>query len=368
MLLKDFGEKAQRKLSLSRVIVVGAGGLGCPVLQYLTAAGVGTIGLIDDDVVSLENLHRQVLYKTEDIGTPKVICAERTLKQLNPGISLQAFFSRLTNQNALEILGTYDVVVDGTDNFASRYLINDACVLLNKPLVYGAISQYEGQVAVFNYPENKKRSVNYRDLFPEPTGEGEVMNCEEIGVLGVLPGIIGSMQANEAIKIITGIGKPLFNRLITYHSLNNHFYNLEIYPRKESKSRIPKTRLHFKNFDYNGFCSSDSSLINEVNISQLKDLLNRKDSGILDIREHGEIRGVEKYQYVHIPYDRLKNKTHLIRGEKVVVICDKGINSQRAVRQLVQLFGNQKRFYSLKGGMVAWNMYYEKSDYEKNKA
>ncbi len=199
MLLKEIGESGQQKLLQAKVLVVGAGGLGCPVLQYLAAAGVGKLGIVDDDIVSLTNLHRQVLYNTSDIGFAKTERAAAALRSLNPDIEIIPYNLRLTNQNALDIINNYDIVVDGTDNFSSRYMINDACVLLKKPLVYAAISRFEGQVAVFNYIDNdNEKPVNYRDLFPIPPAEDEAMNCAVAGVLGVLTGIIGSMQANRS--------------------------------------------------------------------------------------------------------------------------------------------------------------------------
>src|SRR5204862_3188744 len=207
IILPGFREKGQRELLQTKVIVVGAGGLGCPALQYLTAAGVGTIGIIDDDVVSLNNLQRQVLYSVNDIGFSKAERAAITLRQLNTGIKIISYYERLTTQNALALFKEFDIIIDGTDNFSTRYMINDACVLLNKPLVYGAISQFEGQVSVFR--NKNEEDVNYRDIFPDPPKDGEVLNCAEAGVLGVLPGIIGTMMANETIKLITSIGEPL---------------------------------------------------------------------------------------------------------------------------------------------------------------
>ena len=214
ILLKEFGIDAQQKLLQAKVLVIGAGGLGCPALQYLVAAGIGTIGIVDDDIVSLNNLHRQVLYTVNDIGLSKAEVAAEKLKALNDEINIISYNERLTNKNALALLMNMILLVDGTDNFSSRYMINDACVLLNKPLVYGAISKFEGQVAVFNIKDEIQiRAINYRDLFPTPPKDDEVLNCAEAGVLGVLPGIIGTMQANETIKLITGIGKPLINTI-----------------------------------------------------------------------------------------------------------------------------------------------------------
>ena len=205
ILLKEFGIAGQQKLLQAKVLVIGAGGLGCPVLQYLTAAGIGCIGIVDNDVVSLSNLHRQVLYDTNDIGKSKVSVAAEKLRLVNSDTELIEYHIHLDKNNCLGIINEYDIIIDCTDNFASRYMINDACVLKAKPLVYAGVNRFEGQVAVFNVTRNEKvRTANYRDLFPVQPEQNEVLNCSEAGVLGVLPGIIGSMQASEAIKLITG--------------------------------------------------------------------------------------------------------------------------------------------------------------------
>src|SRR5688572_2544337 len=257
IILKEFGEPGQQKLLQAKVLVIGAGGLGCPVLQYLAAAGVGTIGIVDDDAVALNNLHRQVLYSVNDIGLLKAERAASVLQRLNPEINIIPFIQRLTVENALEIMQSFDIIVDGTDNFATRYMINDACVLLNKLLVYGAISQFEGQAAIFNYRQkNNDMPVNYRDIFPQPPKDDEILNCAEAGVLGVLPGIIGTMMANETIKLITGIGKPLINRLLTYNALNNQLYDFELIAREETRSLIPANEILFKQMAYEWLCSS----------------------------------------------------------------------------------------------------------------
>jgi adenylyltransferase/sulfurtransferase len=350
------------------VIVIGAGGLGCPVLQYLCGAGVGTLGIIDDDIVSLENLHRQIIYRTADVGKPKAVCAEKVLRELNPEINIRVYHKRLTNQNALEILEDFDVVVDGTDNLTTRYLINDACVILNKPLVYGAVSQFEGQVAVFNFPLEKNRTASYRDLFPEPPQGNEMMNCEETGVLGVLPGIIGMWQANETIKILTGIGTPLINSLLIYHALKNQFIKMEIHPRAVSKSRTPENRDEFIEFDYDFFCSSDSSSVcREISVSQLEDLLDQEGTELLDIRESGNIPDLQKCRYVQIPYTRLDKELHQILGKNVIVVCQRGLISKRAGKKIAEIFNGYKRVYSLRGGIAEWNKYIAQKDYESEK-
>jgi len=357
MILKNFGPSAQKKLKEAKVLVIGAGGLGCPVLLYLTAAGVGKLGIVDDDVVSLNNLHRQVLYGMEDIGHPKTIRAELALKALNPDIHFQGYNTRLTNQNALEIMGDYDLVVDGTDNFPSRYLINDACVLLDKPMIYGAISQYEGQLAVFNYSDGKNKKVNYRDLFPIPPGHNEVLSCEEGGVLGVLPGIIGSMQANETIKIITGLGKPLVNQLYTYHALTAQSYMIQIDPPAAS-FHSPQTEDEFKNFDYTLFCAPGTEEISEVNSAQLMKMMEKGDLTIVDIRQKGTVPGVGKANLVQgISIEELKKSQDILKGKRIVVVCQAGISSRHTVKELMVHFSPGKRIYSLRGGITEWKKY-----------
>ncbi|MBR9999380.1 MAG: HesA/MoeB/ThiF family protein [Cyclobacteriaceae bacterium] len=357
--LKDFGEAAQNKLLHAKVIVIGAGGLGCPALQYLAAAGVGTLGIVDEDVVSLENLHRQLLYTTGDIGRPKTECARSALLALNPEVMIMTFSTRLTNQNALEILQPYDLVIDGTDNFTSRYLINDACVLLNKPLIYGSVSQYEGQLSVFNYATGKDSGVNYRDVFPRPPGEGEVMNCEEAGVLGVLPGIIGTMQANEAIKLVTGIGKPLANQLFIYHALTSQVYQVELTASENPESDIPASEEAYREFDYHWFCSSGFDPGCEIDVSRFNELVKEGNVAVIDIRTGGNNLGFKKsLPYYRIPFSALDEQNSLIGGEnEVVVVCESGISSKDAVKILSEKFGPEKKIYSLHGGIREWKKY-----------
>ncbi len=357
IILKDFGFSAQNKLKQAKVLVVGAGGLGCPALQYLAAAGVGTLGIVDDDMVSLDNLHRQILYKMEDIGKAKTFCARLALNALNPDINIHPYTSRLTNQNALEIISEYDVVVDGTDNFPSRYLINDACVITNKPIVYGAISQYEGHLAVFNWSGTAEIPVNYRDLFPHPPGEKEVLNCEEMGVLGVLPGIIGTMQANEVIKIITGVGKPLANQLLTYQAHSCQSYVIQLF-HTEDDSQALKTERQFKDFNYSLFCYPGTGEVPEIDTRQLKHMLDHQPVTILDIRKSGKIMGVEKSKYIYqIPFEQITSNHIPIKGKEVVVICQAGISSRKAVKDLMAQYGSRKKFYSLRGGLMEWNKF-----------
>ena len=224
ILLDKIGLEGQEKLKGAKVLVIGAGGLGCPVLQYLTAAGVGTIGIIDFDIVDETNLQRQILFTVNDVGVNKAEAAENRLRQLNPYVRFNIYPERLTTKNALNLFSEYDIIVDGTDNFSTRYLVNDACVITGKPLVYGAIYKFEGQVAVFNF----NGGPSYRCLFPEPPKSGSVPNCSEVGVIGVLPGLIGTQQANEVIKLILEIGEPLSGKLLTYNSLDNSFFTLKV--------------------------------------------------------------------------------------------------------------------------------------------
>ncbi|MEQ1798236.1 MAG: HesA/MoeB/ThiF family protein [Lacibacter sp.] len=353
LILQGFGAEAQQKLLSASVLVIGAGGLGCPVLQYLTAAGVGSIGIVDDDVVALSNLHRQVLYNVQMIGKPKANCAVEVLQQLNPQTRFNIYNERLTNRNAANILSAFDVVVDGSDNFATRYLVNDACVLLNKPLVYGAISQYEGQLAVFNMLQNNERSANYRDLFPHPPKEGEVLNCAEAGVLGVLPGIIGSMMANETIKLITGTGKLLVNHLLTYNTLNNQTYVLEITALAETRSLIPATEAALLQTDYEWLCSS-AIVVNEIDVPEFNRLIANGTAAIVDVREKDELPVVTEFSHLQISLSQLQQHTAWLTEDTIVVFCLSGKRSAQAAKQLNELFGASKKIYSLKGGIQQW--------------
>lgn len=351
IILPEFGEEGQQKLILAKVLVIGAGGLGCPALQYLTAAGVGTIGIVDDDTVSLNNLHRQVLYSVNDIGFSKAERAANILQQLNPGIKIIAYNERLTTQNALTLIEEYDVIFDGTDNFSTRYMINDACVMLNKPLVYGAISQFEGQVSLFL---NKNGDdVNYRDLFPDPPKDGEVLNCAEAGVLGVLPGIIGTMMANETIKLITGIGEPLINRILTYNALSNEIFVLTLSPGQDTRSLIPKNESAFLKTDYVWLCSSPVAN-EEIDATTFNNLVEKGNVDVIDVRELHETPAVNEFDHLRIPLAQLAEKSSSIRSGNVIAFCQSGKRSLQAAKILNGIFGNSKKIYSLRGGIVAW--------------
>lgn len=353
VLLKEFGEKGQQKLLQAKVLVAGAGGLGCAALQYLAGGGVGTIGIVDDDVVSLSNLHRQVLYTTNDIGSSKAERAAYSLQQLNPEVDIIAYNKRLTTANCLEMIAAFDIVIDGTDNFSTRYMINDACVLLNKPLVYGAISKFEGQVAVFNYQSGKGTiPVNYRDLFPQPPDDNEILNCAEAGVLGVLPGIIGTMQANETIKLIAGIGKPLVDHLLTYDALTNQVYKLALTPADGTHSLIPKDAAAFKSTQYDRFCSSSVDTQFEIGIEELEQLAASGNIDIIDVRELGEEPLITRFSNKQIPLSQLKKQLTVFENDTIITFCQSGKRSLQAARYLFETFGVSKKIYSLRGGVM----------------
>ena len=354
IILKGFGEEGQQKLLAAKVLVIGAGGLGCPALQYLAAAGTGHIGIVDHDKVALSNLHRQVLYTTNDIGFSKTIKAKSALQQLNPSIQITAYNERFTTNNALTIIKEYDIIVDGTDNFATRYMINDACVLMDKPFVYGAVSQFEGQVAVFNNNEkNGARTANYRDLFPLPPKENEILNCAEAGVLGVLPGIIGTMQASETIKLITGIGKPLTNSLMTYNALTNQSYTVSLHAREGTVLLIPADADAFRNFNYEWLCNA---AINqpEIDADTFNELVAADNADIIDVREYDETPLINDFSHFRIPLSQFKQTIPLLQRDTVIVFCQSGKRSLQAAQWLSDAFGSSKKIYSLKGGILTW--------------
>ena len=354
IILPEFGEEGQGQLLGSKVLVIGAGGLGCPVLQYLAAAGIGTIGIVDDDVVALNNLHRQVLYSINDLGLSKAETAAQILRQSNPGIRIIPYNERLTVQNALILFDEFDTIIDGTDNFSTRYMINDACVLMNKPLVYGAISRFEGQVSVFNFRRNENDdTVNYRDLFPNPPKEDEVLNCEEAGVLGPLAGMIGTMMANETIKLITGIGDPLANQLLTYNSLNNQVYQFALSARKGTRSLMPENEAAFLQTDYEWLCSSQRKE-SEIDPDTFISLIAEGNVDVIDVREPGEMPAVNDFSNFKIPLAKLSENASLIKSDTIVAFCQSGQRSLRAVKILSSIFGEDKKIYSLRGGIVEW--------------
>jgi len=353
IILKGFGETAQQKLLNAKVLVIGAGGLGCPALQYLTAAGVGTIGVVDDDVVSLSNLHRQVLYSVNDIGYSKAERAVDKLEQLNPETRFHCYKARLTSNNAADIISPYNIIIDGSDNFATRYLVNDTCVLLDKTLVYGAVSQYQGQVGIFNCATKLNTApVNYRDLFPQALADTEILNCEEAGVLGVLPGIIGTMMANEAIKLITSLGKPLIDRLLNYDALNNEVYEMELIARNGTRSMIPANLEILKETDYQSHCSPHQAF--EIDSERFNQLLEVGDVDIIDVREKSELPEIRQFEHLTIPLEQLQNAIGKLKSSTIVLFCQSGKRSLQAADRLSKILGDSRKIYSLRGGIVSW--------------
>ncbi len=351
--LKEFGGEAQQRLLEAKVLVVGAGGLGCPVLQYLVAAGVGTIGIVDDDVVALNNLHRQVLYGMDDIGKSKAQVAARKLQLVNNQADIRFYAERLTVSNALSIISAYDIVVDGTDNFSSRYMINDACVLLVKPLIYGAISKFEGQIAVLNVTGgSNRRATNYRDLFPE-LKDGDILNCAEAGVLGVLPGIIGVMMANETIKLITGTGRVLVDRMIAYNALDNSVYEFGLSLNERAQDAIPKDEITFQRMNYAWLCSGERQDDFEIDAVEFGNFIDDEKAVIIDVREKNEQPLVNSFEHLQIPMAELKANVSLIKKDKVVVFCKSGIRSSQAVKMLREMLKG-KMIHSLRGGIGEW--------------
>ena len=310
--LKKFGKSGQQKLRETKVFIAGAGGLGCPALLYLAAAGVGTIGFADDDVVSLPNLHRQVLFSMDDIGKPKVQVAEKKLKQLNPGITLISYPVKLTSRNVLNIIKEYDVIIDGTDNFAAKYLLNDACVLLDKPLIYGSVSKFEGQVAILNVRDEKNIKCNYRDMFPQPPVD-EIPNCSEDGVLGVVTGITGTMQANEAVKLIAGIGVPLINRLMIYNSLNAETYTIGLSENKDAYS-LPLNEEEFIKMNYDWLCETNQK-VEIIDAAVFRQMLAENNAAFIDVRENNEKPDMD-FRHKKVPLSQFKNEFKNIEENK----------------------------------------------------
>jgi adenylyltransferase/sulfurtransferase len=346
-ILPGFGREGQQKLSAAKVLVVGAGGLGCPALLYLAAAGVGTLGIADGDNVSESNLNRQTLFGKNDIGKPKAETAKKVLKDKYPDIDFEAIPNYLTSENALGILENFDLVLDGSDNFETRYMINDACVLLKTPLVMGAIYQYEGQLAVFNYGKNP---VNYRDIYPDPPTENEIPNCSETGVLGVLPGIIGSLQAAEAIKIISGTGTVLSHKMLLYNLKTCAFYEVAISPNPNSSQAIPATEEAFKKRDYRISCGTAENIAWKKALDWLENTLNSK---LIDIREPGEEPLVEIPKAEKIPMGIIEeNPEQLQSVEHILLFCKSGQRSNRLANNLKKRFP-EKKIFSVEGGVLA---------------
>jgi len=360
LIMPEVAMGGQRKLKAAKVLLVGAGGLGSPLGLYLAAAGVGTVGLVDFDVVDATNLQRQVLYGSSDVGRSKLDAAAERLRDVNPHVEIIPHEVRLTSENALRILEPYDVVVDGTDNFPTRYLVNDACVLLGKPNVYGSIFRFEGQVSVFF----AEKGPCYRCLFPEPPPPGLVPSCAEGGVLGVLPGIVGSLQALETIKLILGAGESLIGRLLLFDALMLRWRELKLHKNPDCPvcgERRTVTAL----VDYEEFCgipqaiaadAAERGALVEITASELKE---RLDDGepitIIDVREEHEweIANLEPYGARLVPIGQFAERMHeLDSADSIVVHCRSGARSAKAFRQLHA--AGFRRIWNLKGGILAW--------------
>lgn len=354
IILSEVGQEGQDKLSNAKVLVVGAGGLGCPVLQYLAAAGIGTLGIVDFDVVEESNLQRQILFGTSSIGKNKTLVAKERLQDLNPTITLKAYPEKLTSKNALQLIKDYDIIVDGTDNFPTRYLVNDAAILTQKPLVYGAIYKFEGQVSVFNY----QNGPSYRCLFPNPPKEGSIANCSEIGVLGVLPGIIGSMQANEVIKIILGFDGVLSGKLLCYDSKTGQTTIIKINKNQAEIDKVLGGQNTVQNEYLDVFCDS---LIKEISADEIDQKANVQ---FIDVREHHEEPRIDLPHCIHLPLNQIEKRVEQIDKTKTsIVFCQIGARSKTATALLQKHQINN--CYNLKGGVLALIEYLKINQHER---
>jgi molybdopterin/thiamine biosynthesis adenylyltransferase/rhodanese-related sulfurtransferase len=348
--LAGFGPGAQEKLKAGSVLVIGAGGLGCPALLYLAAAGVGRIVIVDDDRVDVSNLQRQVLYTSEDKGQLKAEAAARRLQALNPCIAVEPRSERFNRANALERVGACDVVIDGSDNFATRYLVNDACVLADRPFIYGAIQGFDGQLSVFNW----RAGPTYRCLFPEPPQPGTVPNCAEAGVLGVLPGLIGTAQACEAIKLLTGIGEPLSGRLLLWNALTmtTRCVSFAADPRSREIRELPPE-------GYGETCAAPAVDAEEIDVDGLRAAIGRgRAPQLLDVREGWERARGAIEPSAHVPLGELERDgaravAKLDRAALTVVYCAVGGRSLRGAKLLRERHGFSGAV-SLRGGYKAW--------------
>ena len=351
LLIPQIGRVGQQRLKAARVLIVGAGGLGSPLALYLAAAGVGTLGMVDFDTVDRSNLHRQVLYTVDDVGSPKLDAAVRRLKALNPHVEVVPHALRLTSDNALDVIRPYDLVVDGTDNFATRYLINDACVLLGKPNVYAAIFRFEAMLSVFAHHDGPC----YRCLYPEPPPPDLVPSCAEGGVLGVLPGIAGALQAAEAIKLLTHIGQSLVGRLLQFDALGMRTREFPVQRDPHCavcSASASITRL----IDYDQFCAGprNAIVVPEIDASELRALLAADGAPLLvDVRSADEAAVARIAGATLIPLPELEDAIDRLDPEAPLILyCQGGIRSERAGRMLMR--GGFKQVRHLRGGINAW--------------
>ncbi|MFD2421985.1 adenylyltransferase/sulfurtransferase MoeZ [Amycolatopsis pigmentata] len=355
LIIPDVGMDGQKRLKNAKVLVIGAGGLGSPALLYLAAAGVGTLGVIDFDVVDESNLQRQVIHGQSDVGKPKAVSAKESIAEINPFVEVRLHNEQLTTDNALDVFRDYDLIVDGTDNFATRYLVNDAAVLLGKPYVWGSIFRFEGQVSVFWEDAPNGKGLNYRDLYPEPPPPGMVPSCAEGGVLGVLCASIGSIMVTEAIKLITGIGEPLLGRLISYDALEMRYREVKI--RKD-----PETPKITQLIDYDAFCgvvsedAAEAAAGHTITPAELKAKFDAgEDFELIDVREPNE------YEIVNIKGAKLIPKDRILSGEAlaelpqdkpIVLHCKSGARSAEALAALHR--AGFRDATHLGGGVLAW--------------
>ena len=363
LVLPQVGVEGQERLARAKVFVVGAGGLGSPVLLYLAAAGIGTIGIIDDDRVDISNLQRQVLHRTEDVGRLKVESAKEQLLALDPNLTIIEHKERLNPNNALELLSGWDIVVDGTDNIPTRYLIDDACSLLSIPWVYGSIHRFEGQVSFFSTKQNRC----YRDLFPEAPPASALQNCAEAGVFGVLPGVVGSIQATEVIKYIVGMEPSLIGRLLLYDAESMSMQSLQ-FEALESKPEITDLRYAQALFDDPMYCTPRPQQVQEDEVPgesmmqsiTVSDLKTKQQGGwnpfIIDVRSEGELEQVRLSVFdLHVVHEVADTAADSVPEERdVVVICRSGMRSQLAIMLLNQSGIDMTRMYNLTGGIMAW--------------
>ncbi|MFS8860147.1 molybdopterin-synthase adenylyltransferase MoeB [Synechococcus sp. B60.1] len=359
LILPEVGLEGQKRLKAGKVLCIGTGGLGSPLLLYLAAAGVGRIGIVDFDVVDVSNLQRQVIHGTSWVGKPKVESAKNRILEINPYCQVDVYNTALKAHNALELFANYDVIVDGTDNFPTRYLVNDACVLTGKPNVYGSIFRFEGQATVFNYEDGP----NYRDLYPEPPPPGLVPSCAEGGVLGILPGIIGLIQATETVKILLGIGTTLSGRLLLYDALKMSFRELKL---RKNPATPPITQL----IDYEQFCGipqaqASQAEIPEISVAELKARMDAgKDFVLIDVRnpnewEIGRIPGAHLIPLPQIENgDGVEQVRKLLNGSELIVHCKSGVRSAKALK-ILQTAGIEGK--NLRGGILAWAEAYDPS-------
>jgi adenylyltransferase/sulfurtransferase len=352
--LPEVGVEGQRKLLDARVLLVGAGGLGCPTAQYLAAAGVGTLGLVDADHVDASNLQRQILYGTPDLGRAKVEVARERLERLNPDVKLETHALRLTSKNALELLAGYDVIVDGSDNFPTRYLVNDACVLLGKPNVHGSILRFDGQAAVFD----ARRGPCYRCLYPEPPPPEVAPSCAEAGVLGVLPGLIALVQATETLKLVLDVGDPLIGRLLQIDALEMRFTEFRV-PKDPGCPVCGERPSVTELIDYEGFCSGERPrpTFAEMEVEDLAALRARGEEHLLlDVRESAEYERARIEGARLLPLGELEQRAGELadwKERRIVVYCHFGGRSARACRWLLE--HGFARVENVKGGIDAWS-------------